>query len=57
MPYTTIVLVVNAEDAERTRRMVSGTGATLFSADVPGVSADALAAGAEPDAWDADTRG
>lgn len=55
--YTTIVLVVNEEDAERTRRTATATGATLFSADVPGVSAEALAAGADPDSWDPDTRG
>jgi hypothetical protein len=57
MTYTTIVLVVNTEDAERTRRLATGGGATLFSADVPGVSVDALTAGADPQSWDPDTRG
>lgn len=57
MSYTTIVLVVNTEDAERTRRVATGTGATLFSSAVPGVSVEALAAGAEPDTWELDTRG
>lgn len=55
--YTTIVLVVNTEDAQRTRRAATGTGATVFSTDIPGVSAEALAAGAEPSTWDDDTRG
>ena len=55
--YTTIVLVVHTEDAERTRRTATAGGATLFSADVPGVSAEALAAGAQPEVWDPDTRG
>lgn len=52
--YRTIIAVVPVEDADGIVRVLRRNDDILFATSIPGVTAEALAAGAHPEDWDDD---